>query len=144
MGIAGSKNMEINVYTDGGARGNPGPAAVGIHIEDTEGNHIVSLGKKIGSATNNVAEYTAVIEAFELILEMTDRPSKINFFLDSNLVASQLNGMFKLKSPALRNLLLKIRQKENEAKSEVTYSYIPREKNIKADSLVNRALDNLL
>ncbi len=136
--------MEINVYTDGGARGNPGPSAVGIHIEDILGNHIVSLGKKIGHATNNIAEYSAVIEAFDLILEMKDRPSKINFFIDSNLVASQLNGVFKLKSPSLRDLLLKIRQKENEVKCLVSYSYIPREKNMTADSLVNRALDNLL
>ncbi len=136
--------MEINVFTDGGARGNPGPAAVGIHVEDSEGNHIVSLGKKIGETTNNVAEYTAVIEAYDLILEMEDHPSKINFFLDSNLVVSQLNGTFKLKSVSLRDLLMKIREKENEAKAPLSYSYIPREKNKAADSLVNRALDNLL
>lgn len=139
-----SSDMEVNIYTDGGARGNPGPAAVGIHIEDKEGNHIVSIGKKIGHATNNVAEYSAVVEALDLVLELSQKVSKINFFLDSNLVVSQLNGVFKLKSPSLRNLLIKVRQKETETGSQISYTYIPRENNKIADGLVNRALDNLV
>lgn len=132
----------FNIYTDGGARGNPGPAAIGVHIEDSDGNHIESLGKKIGEATNNVAEYTAVIEALDFILEMDSKPSKINFFMDSNLVASQLSGVFKIKNPNLRNLLFEIRKKESALGIPLTYSFIPREKNKKADLLVNRALDN--
>ena len=138
-----SDELVLNIYTDGGARGNPGPAAVGVHIEDIQGNHVVSLGKKIGHTTNNVSEYKAVIEALDLALELNKRISKINFYLDSNLVVSQLNGVFKLKSPALRELLLKIREKEGELECPITYSYIPREKNLKADRLVNLALDSL-
>src|SRR3990167_3559058 len=100
-----SDELVLNIYTDGGARGNPGPAAVGVHIEDTQGNHVVSLGKKIGHTTNNVAEYRAVIEALDLALQLNKKISKINFFLDSNLVASQLNGVFKIKNSNLRAML---------------------------------------
>ncbi|OGH54873.1 MAG: hypothetical protein A2596_01625 [Candidatus Levybacteria bacterium RIFOXYD1_FULL_40_21] len=135
---------EINVFADGGARGNPGPSAIGVHIEDSEGNHVASLGKKIGHGTNNMAEYTAVVEAFDLILEMDIKPSKVNFYLDSNLVVSQLNGVFKIKNANLRELLFKIKEKESLVGCPTTYSHIPREKNIKADELVNKALDNLL
>lgn len=129
--------MKYIVHTDGGARGNPGPAAIGVVIQN-----IVEFGRRIGEATNNVAEYTAVIEALNYIKSKTDKNVDIQFFLDSNLVVQQLNGRFKVKDPTLRELLMKIKILEQEIGEGVTYLYVPREKNRRADFLVNQALDS--
>lgn len=137
----------INIYTDGGARGNPGPSAIGVYVEDENKKEIISFGKKIGVATNNVAEYTAVINAFDYLLENNELLMKleiINFFLDSNLVVSQLRGLFKIKNANLRELLFKIKEKESQISAKIYYHHIPREQNKKADKLVNLALDNKL
>ncbi len=149
--------MKVIVHTDGGARGNPGPAAVGIVIERTQNpelndqpkmEKITEFGKRIGEATNNVAEYTAVVEALEYIRtqnpELNDQQRKkteIQFFLDSNLVVNQLNGLFKIKNAQLRALLMRVRQLEQEVGGVVRYANIPREQNQRADFLVNKALD---
>lgn len=135
---------KINVFTDGGARGNPGPSAIGVYIENEKGEEIHSFGKKIEPGTNNVAEYTAVVEALSWVLENKKniRASSINFFLDSNLVCSQLNGLFRIKNARLRELLFRIRELEGETKMTINYSHVPREKNQKADRLVNMALDS--
>ncbi|MCL5432505.1 MAG: ribonuclease HI family protein [Patescibacteria group bacterium] len=137
----------IRIFTDGGARGNPGPAATGVYIEDSKGNKIASFGEKIGNATNNVAEYKAVITALEWLnknKEKIDSDLKINFFLDSQLVSSQLNGLFKIKNPDLRNLLFKIRELEADLNADISYRYVPREENKNADRIVNMVLDNEL
>ena len=125
------------VYCDGGARGNPGPAAVGVVIFNGEGNLRDKCGKYLGITTNNEAEYAGVIEA--LSHSELSEESHINFFLDSLLVVQQLNGLWKVKEPRLRELVLKIRQLE--AGRKVTYTHIPREKNRQADLLVNETLD---
>lgn len=133
------------VFTDGGSRGNPGEAAIGVYITDNKKNEIVRFGKKIGFTTNNVAEYRAVVEALSWINVNKDRLtgySKINFFLDSNLVCSQIRGFFKVKDSKLRDLLFLVRQRVQEIKIPIFYNHIPREKNKKADQLVNRALDD--
>lgn len=132
---------KLFIYTDGGARGNPGPAAIGIYIVDQDGREFFKFGKNIGTATNNVAEYTAVIEALcwlkdnegKLIL----RGYSINFFLDSKLVVCQLNGLYKIKDNKLKELSIKIRELEQAIGGNVRYSFIPREKNTVADALVN-------
>lgn len=131
--------MVLNVYCDGGARGNPGPAAIGVVIKNERGIIIHKFGKKIGSTTNNVAEYTAVIEALSWIAQ-NSKPSKIYFYLDSQLVVSQLNGLFKVKDGKLKTLVMKVRQAEAAVGGNVSYQHIPREKNTEADSLVNAAL----
>ncbi|EKD65276.1 MAG: hypothetical protein ACD_50C00143G0011 [uncultured bacterium] len=136
----------LNVFTDGGARGNPGESAVGVYIVDEKGNQVAALGKKIGIATNNVAEYMGVLEALSFIIEnkkSLEEIERINFFLDSNLVCSQIRGFFKVKDAKLRDLLFKVRQKEQEINLPIYYSHIPREKNKKADFLVNQALDGV-
>lgn len=138
---------EINIFTDGGSRGNPGPAGIGVYIADKNGKEIASIGKRIGLATNNVAEYKAVLEALAWILankEALGNNPKINFFLDSKLVYSQIAGLFKIKNPFLRTLLYEVREKEAQVKGRIFYNHIPREKNIKADEMVNKALDNLI
>lgn len=151
--------MKLIVHTDGGARGNPGPAAVGVVIEITdkktgrqeEGSKkksIIEFGKRIGETTNNVAEYTAVLEGLRKIkdqrLKMKDEDSQnltIEFYLDSKLVVEQLNGNFKVKDAKLRNLIIQVKILEQECGGVVTYSYIPREQNTRADFFVNQALD---
>jgi ribonuclease HI len=135
----------INVYSDGGARGNPGPSATGVYIEDENGKKLASFGKKIGIATNNVAEYTAVINALDWIIEnkkTIPETAKIQFFLDSKLACSQILGIFKVKNTNLKNLLLDVRNREAQIQNPIFYKHIPREKNKKADRMVNNALDN--
>lgn len=135
----------ITVFTDGGARGNPGPAAIGVYIINDQKEVLYSRGEKIGIATNNIAEYKAVIKALTWLLdneEIAIKNSSIRFMLDSQLVANQINGLFKVKNPNLRLLLFEIREKEAGISAKITYAYIAREKNTKADTLVNKALDN--
>ncbi len=136
--------MKLTIHTDGGARGNPGPAAIGVVI-DQNGKQVAAFGKTLGETTNNVAEYTAVVEALTWIknypMNQLTNQLIIQFFLDSTLVVNQLNGLFKVKDANLRELLTKVRSLEQEVEGVIHYSYIPREENHHADSLVNRALD---
>jgi len=133
--------MQLIIHTDGGARGNPGPAAIGVVIEEN-GKEIAGFGKTIGETTNNVAEYTAVIEALQKIKKI--HHTEIIFYLDSTLVVNQLNGIFKIKDARLRELFTKIKILEQEVGGEIHYVSIPREQNRRADYLVNRALDDAL
>jgi len=138
--------MQLIIHTDGGARGNPGPAAVGVVIETADGKTLAEFGKKIGETTNNVAEYTAVIVALKKIknlgLKMNNEELVINFFLDSTLVVNQLMGLFKVKDSHLRELLSEARIEEQEVGGKIYYSSVPREQNRHADLLVNVALDS--
>lgn len=138
--------MKIKVYTDGGARGNPGPSAIGVVIKAEDGSKIVSFGEKIGVATNNIAEYQAVIRALDWIVNnlknvcQNNSDIKLLFYLDSLLVVSQLNGLFKVKNPILRELLLTVRNTEGSIGAPIFYSHIPRTQNSDADFEVNKAL----
>jgi ribonuclease HI len=137
----------LNIFTDGGARGNPGPSAIGVYIEDEKNEKIAGFGKTIGTATNNVAEYKAVIEALDWIIEnkkMLSEGARVNFFLDSRLVCSQIIGLFKVKNVALKDLLLDVRDREGQICLQMFYKNIPREQNSKADAFVNEALDKEL
>jgi len=132
----------IIVYTDGGARGNPGPAAIGVYIIDQDGKQVIKFGKKIGETTNNVAEYKAVYNALDWIKNnLKNNIRNINFLLDSKLVVNQLNGIFKIKNKNLGRLIMDIHLLEKEIGVKIFYNYIPREKNFLADSLVNSSLD---
>ncbi len=139
--------MKIKIYTDGGARGNPGPSAIGVVIKAEDGSKIISFGEKIGVATNNIAEYQAVIKALDWIVnnlkEVCPKNSdiKLLFYLDSLLVVSQLNGLFKVKNPILRELLLTVRNTEGLVSAPIIYSHIPRAENSEADFEVNKAFD---
>lgn len=136
----------INIFTDGGSRGNPGPSASGVYIEDADsGDTLAEIGITLGVTTNNVAEYTAIVEAWNWIFENKSKLkslSMINFYMDSNLAVNQLNGLYKIKNPNLRILLFKIRGRESEIGIPAIYTHVPREQNKKADRLVNMALDN--
>lgn len=133
----------INVFTDGGSRGNPGNAAFGVYITDFNGNEIAGFGKKIGIATNNVAEYKGVIGALDWIAENKQKLgiTKVYFFLDSLLVYSQILGLYKVKDANLKLLVFSVLEKEKAIRLPIVYKHIPREKNKNADMHVNKALD---
>jgi ribonuclease HI len=133
---------DLIVFTDGGARGNPGPAAVGYVIKNSLGRILCQQSMFVGQTTNNVAEYRAVIEALKWLIKKTNlNYSQINFFLDSKLVVNQLNGFYKVKETKMRNLIIEVRQLERELGGNVFYHLIPRQKNKLADSLVNQTLN---
>lgn len=145
--------MKYIIHTDGGARGNPGPAAVGVVIEkaadpqmESRMQKITEFGKKIGETTNNTAEYVAVIEALKYCVAHAEeldlgKNVTLDFYLDSTLVVNQLNGLYKVKQAHLRELLTSVRFLEAEAGANVKYIAVPREQNRRADSFVNQALD---
>ncbi|MCH7541907.1 ribonuclease HI family protein, partial [Patescibacteria group bacterium] len=131
----------LTVHCDGGARGNPGPAAAAAVIEDPAGKKRFLCGKFLGTATNNQAEYESVKMALEVIKSRFAKKQKANFYIDSQLVVQQLRGLYKVKNPNLQELLFKIKSLEI-ALEEIHYYHIPREKNLVADSLVNKTLDS--
>jgi len=138
---------KVFVYTDGGSRGNPGQAALGVYITDENNRQLFSAGKRLGQATNNVAEYSAILAALSWLIDNKSKfipQTQIYFYMDSLLAYSQLVGLFKVKNPNLRNILFEIRKKEQQLDLTINYSHIRREKNKKADRLVNLALDNKL
>jgi len=129
---------KLIIYTDGGARGNPGPAGIGAVIYDSEQNKIAEISEYIGETTNNQAEYKAVLAA--ILKARSLGAYELEFNLDSELVASQLCGDFKIKNKELAPLFVKIYNATLSFK-RVIFKYIPREKNREADKLVNQALD---
>jgi ribonuclease HI len=137
---------KVIIFTDGGSRGNPGPAALGVFIQDEDGKELARISKTIGNTTNNIAEYSAIVEGFDWLLENKKklRISSVKFYMDSQLACSQLNGLYKIKNPRIREFVFEIRQKEAELGFIITYTHIPREQNKKADFMVNQALDNQL
>jgi len=139
-----NKNSKLMVYTDGGSRGNPGPAAIGIVIKDAAGHLIKSYGEAIGGATNNEAEYRAVISALQKIKALLGKEkikkAVIEINLDSELVAKQLNAEYKIEEERLFPLFIKIWNLKIDF-GEIKFRHIPREKNKEADRLVNEVLD---
>ena len=136
---------KISVFCDGGARGNPGSAAIAFVVSE-DGKIIYKFSKKIGKTTNNVAEYQAVIEALKWLKQQTTNNKQyttINFFLDSQLVVNQLNGFFKIKDAKLRNLIIKARILEQEIGRKIFYNLISRRQNKIADSLINQTLNSV-
>ncbi|MDD5415462.1 MAG: ribonuclease HI family protein [Candidatus Daviesbacteria bacterium] len=134
--------MKLIIYTDGAARGNPGPASYGFTIADRRGKLLYQEGKYIGVATNNVAEYTAVLQALEYIKKQyKGKKLEIEFYADSRLVVEQLSGRYKVKSKHLKPITQQIKILAIEL-GGVLYSHIPRFKNFEADRLANLALDS--
>lgn len=129
----------ILTNSDGGARGNPGEAAIGILIRDN--NQILKkYSERIGTATNNIAEYRALIKALELALEYTKE--EIICFLDSELIVKQLLGEYQVKNPTLLDLFLKVQKLQENFKS-ITYKHVSRQDKFQkiVDSLLNKELD---
>lgn len=135
--------MKLIVFTDGASRGNPGPASFGFTISDERGNLLYEEGRYIGITTNNVAEYTGVLEALMYIKGNLAKESKVSIelYADSKLVVEQLSGRYKIKSPHLKPLIERIKILALEL-GGVIHSHIPRSKNTEADRLANLALDS--
>ncbi|MFA5358965.1 MAG: ribonuclease HI family protein [Patescibacteria group bacterium] len=130
---------KLIVYTDGGARGNPGPAGIGVVFYNSKKEIVKKFGKYVGDdMTNNQAEYIAVIEALAAAKELGVK--ELDFFLDSELVVKQLNGEYKVKNKELSSLFVKI-WNATQSFSKVKYRHVPREENKEADRLVNDAID---
>ncbi len=128
----------LHIYIDGASRGNPGPAGIGIVIVNESGVTIKNIDKSIGHATNNIAEYTALISGMEEAHGLGAKELIIN--TDSELVAKQLGGEYKVKSPALKDLHSKVVRLLNSFEL-VKINNIPREDNRAADKLANKAID---
>jgi ribonuclease H / adenosylcobalamin/alpha-ribazole phosphatase len=130
--------VSVKLFTDGGARGNPGPAAYGYVLEADDGTVLAAHGEKIGVATNNVAEYSALIAGLEKALELG--LPRVDVISDSELLVKQMRGEYRVKNEALRELNEQAARLARRI-GEVTYSAVRREHNELADRLVNEALD---
>lgn len=131
----------INIYCDGGARGNPGPGAGAFVALDEDGNIIERGGIYLGVTTNNQAEYNGVLLAFNFLKNLKDKPEAVNFFLDSELITNQLLGRYKTRDQKLQILAMKVKTIERELGIRINYTHVPRSKNKLADLLVNKTID---
>jgi len=132
------KNKKIEIYVDGGSRGNPGPSGVGVVILDASGKRLKEISKYIGEATNNIAEYNALLYGLEEALIL--RADDIVVNLDSELVVRQMTGDYRVKDPGLKPLFERAMNMLKSFK-DFEIRHIEREKNKDADKLVNRAIN---
>lgn len=133
----------IRIFTDGGSRGNPGPAAYGVVIYEGE-NVLHEEFRNLGIQTNNVAEYQGIIAALSYMYDnqnIFDKDSEIQLYSDSLLLVNQIKGIYKTKNPGLKKLLMQVLTLLTKIPAKVVFSHIPREENSHADALVNKALD---
>lgn len=137
---------KIIIYTDGGARGNPGPAGAGAYIIDESGKEIKGVSKFLGVKTNNYAEYEAVILGLSELKKIISKEERKNISvevrMDSELVARQLSGKYQIKEETLFPLFIKIWNMKVADFPEISFTHVPREKNKQADRLANEAMDS--
>ena len=133
-------SMKLKMYTDGGSRGNPGPSAVGVLICNEQDEILLEHSDTLGEATNNVAEYKALVEGLKRAKELG--ATELECFLDSELVVKQLNGIYKLKNFNMQKLFDEV-QKSARVFRKISYTHLRREEDgmRRADQLVNFALD---
>ena len=130
--------MIVRLYTDGAARGNPGPASIGVALLDGRGKVLREIGERLGRTTNNVAEYRALLRGLEEARALG--ADEVHIFMDSELVVRQILGEYRVKDEKLRPLSAEA-QTRLRAFRAFTISHIPREQNKRADRLANRALN---
>jgi ribonuclease HI len=133
--------VKAKLFTDGGSRGNPGPAAFAFVLEAEDGTVVDARGEAIGVATNNVAEYAALVAGLERAVEAGI--DELEVVSDSELLVKQMRGEYRVKNPALQDLFLDAARHARKIQ-RVTYTAVRREHNELADSLVNEALDRAL
>jgi len=134
------RDLNLRIFTDGGARGNPGPAGVGAVVKDADtGETLKELHKYIGETTNNQAEYQAVILGLGEVIDLN--PESVMVVADSELLVRQLNGEYKVKNEGLARRFLEVRNLETRLGKPVRYRHVPREQNKEADALANKAMD---
>lgn len=130
--------MKLLINTDGGSRGNPGPAGIGVVIRNDQEQIIFEHGSYIGETTNNVAEYSALIKALETARDLGATTLLVR--MDSELIVKQMQGVYKIKEPTLQELAARVIKLKNQFTS-VTFTHVRREFNKDADRMVNQALD---
>jgi ribonuclease HI len=130
--------LKARLFTDGGARGNPGPAAYGFVLETEDGTVLAAEGEAIGTATNNVAEYSGLVAGLRRALEL--QVPELEVVSDSELMVKQMRGEYRVKNEALRDLFLEASRLARRLES-VEYRHVKRAHNELADKLVNEALD---
>jgi ribonuclease HI len=139
------KYTHLVVHTDGAARGNPGPAAIGVHIADSAALLTVgAFGSKLGDATNNEAEYRALLQAVKWLFErkaLLANDVQIRFYLDAELIVKQLLGLNRINHPKLQELAEEVKSYLSQLPGTYTLVHIAREENTQADRLANDALD---
>lgn len=128
----------IIIHSDGGARGNPGPAAIGVVLSDEQGTELATVSEYIGETTNNQAEYRALLRGLEEAAKL--QAAKVVCYLDSELVVKQLTGLYKIKELGLQSLAMDVIRLKSKF-SAVDFKHVRREQNARADALVNQALD---
>jgi ribonuclease HI len=137
--------MVLSAFIDGGARGNPGPAAIGVIVRDADGHVLLEEGKTIGHATNNEAEYRALIHLLEWAADFSTKTRSdtktLRISSDSLLVVKQITGEWKIKEPRLRELYDQVQRVKAKVPFALRIRHVPREQNKDADKLVNQALD---
>lgn len=133
-----STARRLVVRSDGAARGNPGPAGAGVVVSDERGRVLARLARYLGKATNNQAEYAALLLALETAA--AHHPEHLDVLLDSELVVRQLQGLYRVRSPELRPLYERSRKLLQHFPS-VTIRHVPRQENRQADALANKAID---
>lgn len=135
---------EIVLYADGGARGNPGPAGIGVVIERS-GKVVKEIAESLPPMTNNQAEYRALIRGLEEIIQQKKvQGMGVRVYLDSQLLVEQLNLRYKVKNKDLQDLFWRVRELTMKLGGRVVFSHVPRGKNARADKLVNLAIDRSL
>jgi ribonuclease HI len=131
--------MKLLVYTDGGSRGNPGPAWCGVFVADQDGNSVEKRFKYIGVATNNIAEYTAALLGISRAIDLG--ATEFELRADSKLVIEQLSGNYKIKNPELKKIFLEIQERIGKWWGKISFIHVYREQNTEADRLSNVAMD---
>lgn len=134
------QSLNLRIYTDGGARGNPGPAGIGVVIENADtGEVLEEHAQFLGHTTNNQAEYKAVILGLTRAVELG--ASGVTVIADSELLVRQATGEYKVKNPGLAQRFLELRNLETRLGHPVRYRHVRREQNKRADALANEAMD---
>lgn len=132
------KHEELTLYTDGGSRGNPGPAALGVVLKDGAGETVESYGEYLGETTNNQAEYRALLSGIRKALALGAKRLKV--YMDSELIVKQMKGEYRVKDKELAKIYLLIHNEIIHLK-KVEFHHVRREHNKEADAMVNEALD---
>lgn len=135
--------MEVNIYTDGGSRGNPGISGYGLVVYDEQKKVVYQESKFIGVKTNNESEYLAILGALNWLKnnQKSHQITKANFFADSQLLVRQLQGIYKVKAPNLKDLFIQAQQLLTQINISYSFKDIRRELNTAADELANQAMD---
>ena len=139
MANNGRESRELVLYTDGASRGNPGPAGAGALITDLEGATVAEKAVYLGEATNNQAEYQALLVGLKAAVKLA--PSRLTVRMDSELIVKQLNGEYRVRNRDLLPLYSRARELIQRL-ADVRVVHVPREENAHADRLANQAIDN--